>query len=103
MIPRTTLVTQNSARSDRSRLAPFEATSGFGVWCPRVRCIMTATMMPANKSPIQIQICGPLAPLGLALLRAARASPSPFQRVAVLKNGDRKNDRYSGLGWMIGK
>src|SRR5437762_2714750 len=58
MVPRTTLVTQNSARSDRSALALFEATSGFGVWRTRVRCITTAAMMPTNKSAIQIQICG---------------------------------------------
>ena len=64
---------------------------------------MTPTMMPANKSPIQIQICGPLAPSGLALLRAARASPSPYERVAVSKDGQRQNGRYSGTRWMIGK
>ena len=29
MVPRTTLVTQNSARSDRSGLAFLEATSAF--------------------------------------------------------------------------
>ena len=103
MIPRTTLVTQNSARSDRSGLALFEATSGFGVWPTRVRCIMTATVMPTNKSPIQIQICGPLAPLGLALLRATRASPSPSQRFVALKDGERTSGRYSESRWMIGK
>src|SRR5437016_4439381 len=93
MVPRTTLVTQNNARSDRSRLV--EATSAFGVWRTGVRCIMTATIAPANNNPIQIQICGPLAPSGLPLLHVARAFPSPVQRVAASKNGEFQNDRNS--------
>ena len=52
-------------------------------------------MIPANKSPIQIQICGPFAPLGLALLGATRASPSPSQRFLALKEGERTSGRYS--------
>src|SRR5215469_8809063 len=103
MIPRTMLVTQNSARSERGGLALFEATSGFGIWRTGGRCIMTATIMPANNSAIQIQICGTVAPSGLAPLGLARASPRPFQRVAASKNGERQNDRYSELGWIIGE
>src|SRR6516165_7327441 len=91
MAPRTMLVTQNSARSDRSGLALLEATSAFGVWRTDVRCIMTATIAPANNSPIQIQICGPLGESGLPLLGVARAFPSPVQRVAASKNGELQN------------
>src|SRR5436190_23894551 len=102
-IPKITLVTQNSARSVRSELALFEVTFAFDVWRARACCIMTATMMPAKKSPTQIHTCGLLAAALLALLRAARTSPNPFQIVAARKNGERQNGRYSGSRWKVGK
>src|SRR5262245_41297075 len=94
MVPKTTLVTQNSARSDRSELAVVEATSAFGVWRTGVRSIMTATIAPANNSPIQIQICEPLDASGWPRL-VAKAFPSSVQRFAASKNGELQNERNS--------
>src|SRR5262249_41436686 len=103
MVPRTTLVTQNSGRSDPSGLCLLEATSTLGFWRTGVRCIMTATTAPATNTPIQIQICGPLDASGLPLLCVAKAFASPVQRVAASKNGELQNDKNSGPLCMIGK
>jgi hypothetical protein len=64
---------------------------------------MTATIAPANNSPIQIQIGEPCVASGLALLHVARAFPSPVQRVVASKNGEFQNDRNSDPWCMTGK
>jgi len=54
-------------------------------------------MMAANKSPIQIQICGPLLSLGLALLGATRASLNGVPSSGLSSESEARQTTFTNL------